>query len=277
MLKLSFSTLGCPTWSLRHIGENAARMGYDAVDFRGVGANLDVTELPEFTAGLAETRRWLADAGLAVSGVATSARGAVADPEERRKHWEEVRRNAALAAELGAGVVRVFGGAVPSGHTMESIRPCLIENLRAWGEEGAKVGVTIALETHDVWTDSVRVAEIVAETAHPRVGVLWDLANPWADHGEAPELTCSRLAPYTVSTHVKDAVRTPEGKLCYVPVGEGEVPVRDMLEGLVRAGYRGYAVLEWEKRWHPELPEPETVFPRFVERMRAWGLAARRD
>ncbi len=273
-MKLSFSTLGCPNWSLSEIIEHAARMGYDGVDFRGVGAALDITGLPEFTTGLVETRRRLADAGIAVSGVATSARGATADPMETRKHTEEVRRNVALAAELGARVVRVFGGAVPKDHTLESIRPRLVENLRMWGDEAAKFGVTIALETHDAWTDSALVAGIVEETAHAHVGVLWDLANPWFEGREPPELTCARLARYTVSTHVKDAVRTPDGKHRYVLLGEGEVPIREMLERLAHTGYRGYAVLEWEKKWHPELPEPETAFPQFVRRMREWNLAA---
>ena len=32
-------------------------------------------------------------------------------------------------------------------------------------------------------------------------------------------------------------------------------------------GYPGYYSLEWEKRWHPELEEPEIVFPAYTEWM----------
>jgi len=34
MMKIAFTTLGCPKWNLQQIVENAAEMGFDAVDFR---------------------------------------------------------------------------------------------------------------------------------------------------------------------------------------------------------------------------------------------------
>jgi len=274
MLKLSFSTLGCPDWTLREIAENAARMGYHAVDFRGLLKAVDVTGLPEFTTGLAETRRLLEDAGVAISGFAASTRCAVADPAEWAKQFDEARRNMELAQAFGAGVVRVFGGAIPKEHTMESIWPHLVSNLRALGDAAEQFGVLAALETHDAWTDSALFARLMREVNHPRVRVLWDLCNPYFEKRESPETTHALLAPYVVSTHVKDAVEIGPGKHDYRFLGEGEVPVRRMLELLVQGGYRGYAVLEWEKRWRPALPAPEQAFPQFVAKMRDWRLAA---
>jgi fatty-acyl-CoA synthase len=102
--------------------------------------------------------------------------------------------------------------------------------------------------------------------------VLWDLCNPYFEKRETPETTHALLAPYVVSTHVKDAVEAADGKHDYRFLGEGEVPVRRMLELLVAGGYRGYAILEWEKRWRPALPEPEVAFPQFVAKMQEWGL-----
>jgi len=37
---------------------------------------------------------------------------------------------------------------------------------------------------------------------------------------------------------------------------------------LGQIGYTGYLSLEWEKRWHPEIPDPEIAFPQYMERMR---------
>ena len=82
MLKLSTSTLGCPGWTLAQIIENAAAMGFDAVDFRGLQDALDITTTTEFTTDLAATKRLFADAGLAISGIAISARYALEDGDE---------------------------------------------------------------------------------------------------------------------------------------------------------------------------------------------------
>jgi sugar phosphate isomerase/epimerase len=269
-MKLSFTTLGCPDWTLRQIVENAAQMGYDGVDLRGLQDEIDVSKTREFTTDLNATKALFADHGVALSGIAISARYAVVDAAEKERHFDETRRNMELAARLGAHILRVYGGKVPEGHTVDSIMPTLVENLRQIGDEAEQFDVTLALETHDDWTDSAVFARLMAEVDHPRVRVLWDLHHPFRTNGEPPQVTYANLAPYTVSIHVKDSVPNPGGGHTYVLLGEGDVPLKAMLDMLTEGGYDGYAILEWEKRWHPELAEPEVAFPQYVSKMREW-------
>ena len=69
-----------------------------------------------------------------------------------------------------------------------------------------------------------------------------------------------------------DAAGKPERR--YVLTGTGTVPVRETVNVLARGGYRGYYCLEWEKRWHPELEEPEIAFPHYAKVMREYLAAA---
>jgi sugar phosphate isomerase/epimerase len=269
-MRLSFTTLGCPDWTLRQIVENAAKMGYDAVDLRGLQDEIDVSKTPEFTTGLSDTKALFADHGVVISGIAISARYAVVDAAEKERHFDETRRNMELAARLDAHILRVYGGKVPEGHTVNSIMPTLVENLRQIGDEAEQYDITLALETHDDWTDSSVFRRLMDEANHPRVRVLWDLHHPYRTNGEPAELTYKNLAPYTVSTHVKDSRPNPDGSYTYVLLGEGNVPLKAMIDMLVAGGYAGYAILEWEKRWHPDLAEPEVVFPQYVAKMREW-------
>jgi sugar phosphate isomerase/epimerase len=55
-----------------------------------------------------------------------------------------------------------------------------------------------------------------------------------------------------------------------VLLGAGDVPIKAMLDLLVAGGYDGYAILESEKRWHPELAEPEVAFLQYVLKMREY-------
>jgi sugar phosphate isomerase/epimerase len=269
-MKLSFTTLGCPGWTLRQIVENAARMGYDSVDFRGLLDEIDVSRRPEFTTGLRETLRLFDDHGVAISGLLTSARYAVVDPAERQAQFEETRRNLELAARLEVPFLRVYGGRVPEDYTTETIMPFLVDNLQRMGDEAQDHGVTLAIETHDEWTASDVCARLMARVDHPAVRVLWDLHHPYRANGESPDFTYTNLAPYTVNIHVKDSVPNAEGGHSYVLVGEGDVPLKRMLDLLVEGGYEGTACLEWEKRWIPELLAPEIVFPQYVRQMREW-------
>src|SRR5262249_10604431 len=48
LMKLAFSTLGCPEWDVPHIAETAQRLGYQAVELRAVSGSLDLLNRPEF-------------------------------------------------------------------------------------------------------------------------------------------------------------------------------------------------------------------------------------
>ena len=48
------------------------------------------------------------------------------------------------------------------------------------------------------------------------------------------------------------------------------MPVREQVQLLKAAGYKGYYGFEWEKGWHPEIEEPEVAFPHFVETIRGY-------
>ena len=54
----------------------------------------------------------------------------------------------------------------------------------------------------------------------------------------------------------------------YCLAGDGDVPLRSILEVLSDAGYDGWITFEWERKWHPELPPPEVAFPHFIKHMK---------
>jgi len=35
-------------------------------------------------------------------------------------------------------------------------------------------------------------------------------------------------------------------------------------------GYAGYVVMEWEKKWHPEIADPDVAMPQHIARAREW-------
>jgi sugar phosphate isomerase/epimerase len=49
--------------------------------------------------------------------------------------------------------------------------------------------------------------------------------------------------------------------------GEGQLPLAESIALLHASGYDGWLQFEHEKRWHPELLEPEVAFPAFT----AWA------
>ena len=266
-MKLGVSTLGCPDWTLDEILTRVPGYGYEGIELRGLGPDLDLTKAPAFTASAIEgTVRRFADAGLAVCGVDTSCSFTDPDASARERALEEGRRAVDLAAALGAPTVRVFGGGIAD----EVGRPDAVKRVASalveLGEYAESVGtVLVVLETHDAFSTGAQAADVLRQAAHPRVRALWDLHHPFRQ-GEAPAETFDALGPYVEQAHVKDS--KPGGTYCLL--GEGDIPILPMLRLLKSGGYDGWINLEWEKRWIPALADPSVAFPQYAALLREY-------
>ena len=267
-MKIGVSTLGCPEWTLDEILSRLPGYGYAGVELRGLGPDLDLTKAPAFASSAIEgTARRFADAGLAICGVDTSCSFTDPDRAVRERSQWDAEEAIILAHLLQAPTVRVFGGGIAEGVARADAVGYLVENLSALGNFVADGGgdVVIVLETHDAFSTGAQAAEVLRQVDHPHVKALWDLHHPFR-HGEAPSETFESLSPYVEQTHVKDS--RPNGTYCLL--GDGDIPILEMLRLLKGGGYDGWLNLEWEKRWIPELIDPVIAFPQYARRLREY-------
>src|SRR5207248_1773397 len=95
--------------------------------------------------------------------------------EERTVVTEAAQRMIDMAAELGAPLLRVFGGPLPQGTTRSSLLAPTAEVLHTICTYAAERDITIALETHDSWSTSADVLALFQAAASPAARVLWDI------------------------------------------------------------------------------------------------------
>ena len=62
MMKLSFSSLGCPGWSYEQLLDEAARDGYAGLEIRGVGGEMRADKIDCFAIGRQQDARRAAQA-----------------------------------------------------------------------------------------------------------------------------------------------------------------------------------------------------------------------
>jgi sugar phosphate isomerase/epimerase len=268
-MKLSAMTLGCPGWDLDTILGNVKKYGYDGVDFRGVQQDLDITRTPAFTTNLESTAKRIRDAGLEVSGISSSLN--VCDPAKRETNLDEAKRTIPVALALGAKNVRVFGvgpiDKMPREELARVGRDTMNEILAL--PDARKISWNF--ETHDNWIQSKDCLLLLNAVTDPAFGALWDIGHTSRVGGETPEQTYAAIGPRIRYTHVKDAVKVdvPPGTKGdgwkYVLPGTGVLPLEQGVRLLKKNGYDGWLLFEHEKRWHPDLPEPEVAFPAFVQ------------
>ena len=263
---IAFSTLGCPAWSWKTILEQADRLGFAAIELRGVAGEMDLTKVPELSAPrLGATKRDLSALGLVISDLGASAAmhetGAA-----REKALDEGRRFIDLAHAMGVKYVRMFGDKLPAGEPRETVIARVIEGFQQMAALAKPAGVTVLMESHGDFTNSKDIEAVRSGVASDAFAVLWDAHHTYVDGHESPAATYAALGRWIRHTHLKDS--TPAGTdRRYVLTGSGDVPVKSQVQVLASAGYKGYYCFEWEKKWHPEIEEPEVAFPHFARTM----------
>jgi sugar phosphate isomerase/epimerase len=266
-MKLTISTLTCPDWTLAQIMDACAAAGVGGVDFRGLGPEIDVTRLREFTLDLPLTLAEFRARGLGLPCFNTSVTLMSPSAQRWQEMLDEAHRYAQVAARSGARFLRIFGGAIPKGMTRDEALATARRHLRQISKICLTHGTLPVVETHDAWSTSRAVRELLHEFDPSEVGVLWDVEHT-CRAGEAPGETVEALRRYLRHVHFKDSVRDGEK---YIPklLGEGDLPLGDAIGALKGAGYDGWVCLETERRWHPEIaPAPEVSVPHFARFMR---------
>ncbi len=266
-MKLAFSTLACPDWSIEQVIESAVQLGYDGIELRLLDGKIidPVKDAASVRQAVERSRQ----RGIDVCALDTSCRFNLSDAQERAGQVEDLRNWIRLAHEVQVPLLRVFGG---PGQTELSPQPTPDEvdmwvagALSQAAPEAEQAGVTVVLETHDSFSSARRVAHVLQATHSPHIAALWDSHHPYRV-GESVEDVVKALDGHIAHVHVKDARRVAPGSSDWqlVLMGEGEVPVREQLMILKQQGYDGYVSVEWEKRWHPEIEEPEIALPQHI-------------
>jgi sugar phosphate isomerase/epimerase len=263
-MKLAFTTLACPTWTLEQVIDAAQHNGYEGLEIRLLEGEMLPADLDQATRE--RVRSHCAHAGLKIICVDTSIRIATLDPDGRADQIREGLAFLEIAADWEAPFIRVFGGPPANTAGVEAIQAS-IESLGPLAERGQELGVTVLLETHDAFSSSVPVGKVLDEV--PGAGALWDMLHPYRV-GEQPAETARRLGDRCRHVHVKDGRRADGEDWDLTLLGEGEVPIPEILSTLHAGNYDGWLAVEWEKKWHPEIEEPEIAIPQHAQVLRRY-------
>jgi sugar phosphate isomerase/epimerase len=231
--------LGIDSYSLRWQGWNAfqfleysAELGLDNVHFseRGNFESLDVDYLRSLKRRADELGLTIEVGMGSFDRYATSFRPQLGSGEQQLSdmlHAASVVESPVVRCFLGMQVDRL--GSVPFQQHLEEC----VRTLRAVAPLARDLGIKVAVENHggvDLLARELRW--LVEEVGPDAVGVCLDTGNP-AYGGEDPVVSAEILAPYVVSSHVRDSRVWPvaDGAMAqWVPLGEGNVNLRRIVQ-----------------------------------------------
>jgi sugar phosphate isomerase/epimerase len=259
-MKLSFATLGCPKWTLEQIASNAKAMGFDGVELRGApGEHIGPEEI---AAERARIRKLFESNGIQIAAIMGYSSFTMDDPAKLKESIRQAQCFLDTAKDIGCPTLRLFGGVFSKQLDEKGNLARVAEGVRRVAGHAEKTGVNVALETHDDWTHGARLKALLDSVGSPKVGACWDVANGYFD--EPPETTCAALGNRLFHVHFKDAAMV-DGKIRSKMPGTGQLDLKRLLSLIVGTGYDRYLSFEWEKKWEPNLEEPEVAFPVYVK------------
>lgn len=259
-IPIAFSTLGCPGWEWPKILDFAQQHGFAAIELRGLHGDLNLPANPLFAADrIAQTKKEIRSANLRIANLGSSANLYYDDGDQRKKELDDARRFIDLASTLECPYVRVFGGKDKDDQSpapSDAIKMRVAARLRELGAYAGSRNVTVILESHDHFTSSATLKDVMQAAGSEHVGLLWDAHHTFATSNEDPEFTVKQLGQWIRHTHLKDSTGRGEDRH-YVLTGRGNVPIERQIKALQGIGYKGFYCFEWEKMWHPDIEDPE--------------------
>ncbi len=259
-MKLAFSTLGCPDFDWSDICSTAKDFNFSGIELRGLGDEIFSVNAKPFRAeNIDSTIESLKKLKLEISCVSSGCQ--VTDDYA----FDELTQYITLASRLSAPFIRILGDrfAHVDGEVDDEAVLAALEKLLPIAEEA---GVTLLVETNGVYADTARLAALLSRIQSDNIGALWDIHHPYRFFGESPEKTVQNLGAFIKYTHIKDSVME-NGTVSYRMMGEGDLPIEEIMLALRSINYEGYISLEWLKRYAPYLSDAGIVFPHFANFM----------
>ena len=123
--------------------------------------------------------------------------------------------------------------------------------------------VCLLIKTVGIYADTSRLRALMDSYACDELAALWDMHHPYRDFKEIPDTTIRNLGGYVKHVHLRDS--DDDGS--YNLIGEGTLPIRDMMNALSSIDYDGFISLEWKTEWIEDIPDRDIIFPHFLNYM----------
>ena len=265
-MKLSFSTKGWHNNTFDEFCDIAKELKFKGIELHNIHNRLFTDKDGAFhdhTAGA--TLRKLYEKKLSLPCIDTICNPA--DKNAETETLEEITACINIAANLHIPNVRIR--ALGKGETAE-ISDTMAEVIGKILPLAEEKNITLLVETCGVYSDTAALRDLLERFACDNLAALWDMYATYFENSEDPDTTIKNLGNYVKHVHIKDATHTADGtEFCLM--GEGEMPIGEMMAALRSVNYDGFVSLEWDPAWCEELDDMEIIFSQFVNFMRQFG------
>ena len=268
-MKLSFSINGWHSYSWDDFIENAKELSFSGIELHDCMDNsLTGRDGPFNKYNCAATIRQLFDLGISLPCFDSSIDISTDNVEENAAKLNEYID---FAHSLRIENIRIYakGGFE---NAKENVKNCIALVL----DKAEEKGITLLIETTGMYANTALLRDMLESFASDSLAALWDVYHPLYDCNEDSEETIRNLGAYVKHLHIKDSI-VENGERKYCLIGEGDLPLNEIMRALACVNYNGFISLEWNPDWMPEISDMDIILSHFANFMSKYQTPSRKE
>ena len=143
----------------------------------------------------------------------------------------------------------------------------VMENIRQLIAYAEEQGVVLLIKTSGIYADTARLRRVLDHFASDHLAALWAVHHTYREFNESGDATIKNLGSYVCHVHLRDS----DDDCAYQLIGEGTLPIDDVIRALSSVNYNGFISLEWKPVWLEDMRDRDVIFPYFVNYMSRFG------
>ena len=169
------------------------------------------------------------------------------------ENFEKLRSAVSVASNINVPYVKVHvdGGDDAYDKAVEFVGEAI--------KLGEKSNVIIVVETTGIFADTTRLCDLMNHFASDYIGADWNMYETYFVGGEDSEKTITNLGAYVKLVHLTDAAKAGEHTL----IGEGNLPITEMMNALGSINYSGFVCIEWNPDWFDSIDDLDIILTHY--------------
>jgi sugar phosphate isomerase/epimerase len=247
-IELALSTAICPDYTAEKVIELAQAVGIHQVELITTSSEYPALACDPMVGDPHKLSEQFKAADIKVACIQLSVCMHHEDKHDIAKAQSRVEHAFRVARTLGCPYVRIQGNNVKPHESRRRVISRMVDNVHILGEKAAEHGVTLLFENNGSFAKAKDWWTLLNMVEHPMLGVCWNPTNAYAV-GEMPGISIPMLHHRIHVVRVNDLAEGSGNN--FVAIGEGSVPVREVIHRLMGIGFGRVITIAYDKAWLP--------------------------
>lgn len=245
-IQIALSTAICPDYTAQQIIDLAKATGIGQIEFITTSTEYPTLACDPMVGDAHALSELLKAADIKTACIHLNVCMHHADESAIAKATARIEHALRVARTLECPYVRIQGNNVKPHESRRNVISRMVDHVRPLAQKAAEHGVTLLFENNGSFAKAKDWWTLLNMVEHPMLGICWNPTNAHAV-GEIPGISIPMLHHRIHIARINDLAEGSGNN--FVAIGEGVVPVREVIHRLMGIGFGRILTVAYDKAW----------------------------